>query len=68
MFRICVQSCQKVYEKCTTFYNIKGMATNYDTTDSDLEHFLSKTLFGDDVFAGEDWKENLCENVGYDES
>ena len=43
------------------------MGTIYDTTDSDLEHFLSKTLFGDDVFAGEDWKENLCEDVGYDQ-
>ena len=62
-----MQRCQKAFEECTTFYNIKGLGTNYDTTDSDLEHFLSKTLFGD-VFAGEDWKENLCEDVCYDKN
>ena len=44
------------------------MGTNSISTDSDLGHILSKTLFGDDVFAGEDWKENLCEDVGYDKN
>ena len=44
------------------------MGTNYISTDSGLGHILSRTLFGDDVFAGEDWKENLCEDVDYDKN
>ena len=53
--------------KCTTFYDTNGMGANHISTDSGLRCCLSKTLFGDNIFIGEFWKDDLFGDVGYDE-
>ena len=63
-----MQGCHTVFKKITVFYVVTGTGINYISIDSHPNYFLSKTLYGDDIFVVDFWKDDLFEDVVYHET